>query len=141
MTASRKPFSHATTIFFADGTEISLWPRSYLGLWEWHDFEIPEQRKWWNGSPSSVTSPGSEKEAGKTGGRLMRWDGMGVLKDESGIIARFERGAQRGEGDGRLEILAGGRDIVDVIVASIMILLYKKLEQEGFNDSRRKQFN
>jgi len=132
MTTSRKPFSHATTIFFSDGSEISLWPRSYLGLWEWHDFEIPEQRKWWNGSPSSSTSPTSQKEGKSAGARLMKWEGIDVLKDEKGVVARFERGAQKGEGDGRLEILAGGRDIVDIIVASIMVLLYKKLEQEQF---------
>lgn len=132
MIAARKPFSHATTIFFQDGSEISLWPRSYLGLLEWHDFEVPEQGNWCNGSFSSVRS---EKER-KSGGRLMRWDGINVLKDESGVVARFERGGQRGDGDGRLEILAGGRDIVDVIVASIMILLYKKMEQEVSNDSR-----
>jgi hypothetical protein len=69
---------------------------------------------------------------------VLRWDGTSVLKDESGIIARFERGLQRGEGNGRLEILVGGRDIVDIIVASIMILLYKKLEHETCNDSRRR---
>lgn len=70
---------------------------------------------------------GHRQASVKSGGnRVLRWDGMSVLKDESGIISRFERGLQRGEGDGRrLEILAGGRDIVDIIVASIMILSYK----------------
>jgi hypothetical protein len=133
MTASRKPFSHATTIYFPDGSEISLWPRTYLGMWEWHDFEVPEHGKWWSSSPSATETQASVKAAVN---RVLRWDGTTVLKDESGIIARFERGLQRGEGDGRLEILTGGRDIVDIIVGSIMILLYKKLEHENFNDSR-----
>jgi hypothetical protein len=64
MSASRKPFSHATTIYFSDGSEISLWPRTYLGMWEWHDFDVPEHRKWYSSSPSVSDSQASVKSGG-----------------------------------------------------------------------------
>lgn len=66
-------------------------------------------------------------------GKRYRWDGLASLRDtENGeLVALFDRSYVGVERDGRLEIYNSGKDMVDLIVATLMMLLHKGNDSEG----------
>jgi hypothetical protein len=106
MTVSRKPFSTTTRFSFANETEVVLEPRAYLGLSKNCYFSYKSQR--------------------------FRWSGCTKLKREDGrVIARFDRMFFVHRQDGRLEVYEQGREMIDVIIATLMMVLCRD-EEKGF---------
>lgn len=108
MTVTRKPFSKTATFSFANETELVLEPRAYLGFSKDSYFKYKEHR--------------------------YRWSGCAKLKREDGIVmARFDRLYFAYGRDGRLEIYEEGKKMIDVIVATLMIVLCRAhAEEKGF---------
>jgi hypothetical protein len=100
MTAARKPFSTGITIFFVNGTEVFLELRSFLE----NDFEFL--------------------------GRRYRWEGCTILKNEEGeVVARYDQSYAGVLRDGRLEIYSPGKSMIDIIVATLMMLLLQEFDK------------
>ena len=107
MAAARKPFSSEFIIYFANGNEITLKPRTYLGLWSRSYFEYNDGR--------------------------YRWDGTTSLRtvDDEELVAKFDQIEDSIGQDGRLEIYNRGKDMVDVIVATLMMEIWRKHSEEN----------
>ena len=98
MTVSRKPFSASTVFSFANETEVILEPRAFLGFSRHRYFRYKDKR--------------------------FKWSGCNKLKREDGVvIARFDRMSFIYGRDGRLEVYRQGAGMVDVIVATLMMVL------------------
>jgi len=105
MTVSRKPFSTGATFQFANETEVKLEPRGYMGLSRNSYFQYKSRR--------------------------FKWNGTGKLKTEFGeVVAKFDRDHFAIGRDGRLEIYKRGEDMVDIIVATLMMVLYRMHDEE-----------
>jgi hypothetical protein len=108
MTVSCKPFSTTTIFSFANETEVVLEPRAYLGFSKNSYFKYKSQR--------------------------FRWSGCTKLKREDGmVIASFDRMLFVYGRDGRLEIYEQGRAMIDIIIATLMMVLCRAHDEEkGF---------
>src|SRR5947207_11310159 len=105
MTVTRKPFSKTATFSFANETELVLEPRAYLGFSRDSHFKYKEHR--------------------------YRWSGSAKLKREDGtVMARFDRLYFAYGRDGRLEIYEQGKQMIDVIVATVMVGLCRGYDEE-----------
>jgi hypothetical protein len=105
MTVSRKPFSTGATFQFANETEVKLEPRGCMGLSRNSYFQYKSRR--------------------------FKWSGTGKLKTEFGeVVAKFDRDQFAIGRDGRLEIYKRGEDMVDIIVATSMMVLYRMHDEE-----------
>jgi len=105
-TITRKAFSTAVTFRFANETQVNLEPRAYLGF--------------------------SRKAYFNYGGKRYRWQGYKKLTAmESGdVIAKFNREFFAVGRDGQMEIYEGGRDMIDVIVGTCMMCLFRHQREE-----------
>jgi hypothetical protein len=100
MTVSRKPFSSGATFQFANETQVKLEPRAYMGLSRNSYFQYKSRR--------------------------FRWSGTGKLKTEYGeIVAKFDRDHVAFGRDGTLAVYKRGEDMVDIIVATLMMIMYR----------------
>jgi hypothetical protein len=106
MVAARKPFSPEIIIYFATGREITLKTKSYFGLRSRSYFEYK--------------------------GGHYQWDGATVLKtaQDGTLVAKFDRSSASLTQDGRLEIYTPGKDMIDIIIATLMMEIWIKHTEE-----------